>query len=221
MLTVSSHQPQFLSWAGYWAKIDSSDVHVVLAGVVDTSGSGVNRFKIRGITRTLALSRESRRYPFTFSKIGPYRQKLFKGIRQELMCKRYPFHARLEPILDFLNEFEGGSFLELVWRSNQLIAQILGIQTRMVVDTVTDFPETKTKGVFAAVERHVHQPYQYLAGRGALNYLNAEEFAQPVWVQKYLGTPFDGASILQLIADLPDPLGSIRSAFQLEPFECS
>ena len=50
MVRVSIHQPNYIPWIGYFDKMSKSDVFVFLDSVEYSSGSVINRNKIRNAT---------------------------------------------------------------------------------------------------------------------------------------------------------------------------
>src|SRR4051794_36640605 len=55
-VTACVHQPNYLPWLGFFAKLAASDVYIVLDNVQYSGGSWINRVRVRGTDPSMWLT---------------------------------------------------------------------------------------------------------------------------------------------------------------------
>ena len=223
MLKVSSHQPSFFPWAGYWNKVISSDVHIMSGAVQFDHGGYQNRCPLGDQWITLPIVRETRHGEVR--DVRYHREalpKLFQTLRQEF-CGRKKKHAdRAACVIDFVEEFGIPSdyLLDLNLSAFAAVKSVLSIKAETSLDTVAPYMgESKTQRLCSRVSRHVspNEQIEYLAGSGAMEYIDPQALPMnmSMWVQRKKPTT-EGSTVLKLISESDNPVDEIMNGFYWE-----
>lgn len=214
---VASHQPNFLGWVGWWNKYASSNVFVLSGGVKFSKSEFTHRVPHKDGWLTLPIVRETMDEPIYKVKVARNQDlwKLQRRLELEFACKRMPYRERVEKILSAFDHWKNSGADDLYSLNSELIlntAEVLDLDVEVfgVMHQGAKKDETKTQALRRRLATIMgsSRPYLYLAGRGALNYLNPEEFKDEIWVQK-MNPDTPKGTVLQLIATEDDPLAVI------------
>lgn len=227
MHVITAHQPQFLPWAGFWAKADLCTHLILFSAVQYDKGQVTNRVKIEdewvtvpvhaGIDKTIKdVCYEQRAI-----------RKVVATIEQRLMNKHIPFRDRLVPVMECLVQASTAhdSLALLNTELIRSIAGVLGLNFKFTIDNDPMIGETKTarlhdmlKRNMSAEERnydtrHVNTGSWFLSGGGGREYLES----MPGLRTMYVEGNWPDCSVLQLIAKHEFPMNTIRGAVHIRP----
>jgi hypothetical protein len=216
---VSSHQPSFLPWLGFWNKMLSSDVLIHRTGVQFARRDVLHRVTLNGRHLSLHVGEKSNLMPLKDVTITdlPDLKKMAKGLRMELMSKRNKYGYRLEPVVDYLEHVSVTNMVQVNIQLIQVVKSVLdGLVDRpkawpeeVVYDTFEDVGSrtSRIKDMLATLGK---PEVMYLAGAGALNYMSFKDLGCPAMVQRVKeGTCPD--TILKTLATCADPVDVIMS----------
>lgn len=227
---VSSHQPSLWPWAGYWAKVLQSDLHIMTCGVQFDYGGYQNRVPLNGAWLTLPVQKPAPGTPIKDVRFLPEAvPKLRTTVLQALAGKRWPVEGRgaIQWIVSETFDHMGPTpwLLELNMRAYTAVATVLGVQ-HLTCTRVHDFErpdpdQSKTERLVARIRRHtLVERLSYLAGGGARGYL--ERAAWPGdWSLRFQSAKEGAApdTVLSVIARDPGKAKSeILGAFGWEPW---
>lgn len=209
-MRVASHQPCFLPWPGFWHKALSVDVFVLSAGVEWAKDGYLNRIEHAGSWLTLPVDAkdDSRICDVRIAKDQRRLTKTCKSLAQVSGAHK----SRLEPFIEALRAVEPGHrILEINVLLLQLMAGTLDAKVSFRMTTDAGSGDTTTERMLNRIGMVAPEMTAYYAGRGALDYLEKSKFGQrDVFVQdpsRFSSSP----SIVQLIANEPDPADWIMS----------
>ncbi len=181
---VAIHQPNFLPWLGYFAKIASSDLFLVMdnAQFPKKGGSWSNRVKMRiggeaswvtvPITRAYHGVRSVRE--IEIDERSPWRTKLLKTIRMNYARATYADEAF--PLVERIITNPSTSLADYNLFGIQEIVRALGLDTaKLVVGSTLDAPGAATSLLINMVK--AVNGTTYLCGGGASGYQEDEKFA--------------------------------------------
>lgn len=162
-MRVAIHQPNFVPWRPFFAKMASVDIFVVLTKCQFSRTYYQHRFKFRNRWYSMGVQE--------IEHLDLIENKRYANPRGdwEAIKRRLPEYAR------WFDQFDDCIHPEL-WRCNLSIilriAKLLGIETEVIVDPVTSLTGT---------DRLVEICYSlnaktYLAGRSGANYMEPEKF---------------------------------------------
>jgi hypothetical protein len=211
---ISSHQPSFLPWIGYWNKLACSDVFIAVGGVDYHDGNYQNRVMLGGQWLTLPVKASTKHGPISDVQLSDTEaiRKVATRLKLTLCGKRMPFGKRLDPIVQYLESTTESRLMWINLTLQGMVADILNVNSRMFIDTLRPCLEhSKTERVVQLVRRWVANDAVYYAGAGAAeNYLDKDQLAFPVFVQ-HMKSGYNGETVLQLIAQESDPLYHVRN----------
>jgi WbqC-like protein family len=199
-MLVAIHQPNFLPWLGWFDKLATADIFILLDTVPHqhTGSNYTNRVQVlvRGepawITVPVERGGEARNRIDRLRVVGPkgWRRKIRATLAQSYA--RAPYFAETMPILDAML----GADTELLCEVNLIgigaIADALGLpRARMVRASEFSVEGTATDRLVALV--HAVGGDAYLTGHGAGGYQEDEKFAAAgiaVRYQRYVPAPY-------------------------------
>lgn len=196
-MTLAVHQPNFLPWVGFFAKMAASDVFVLLDTVQFPRGKSVgNRAKVKGPNGTTDLlvplsipKGHEGKVPYDEVRIaeGKWRKKLLGTL--EMGYKKAPFFREYFP---FIREY-----IELEDFTGMNIAFIRYMRDRLDLDTelplLSDLEGIDEDKQGRIIELCAHYGAdRYLSGQGAKKYNDPELFSRNGIDLAY--TSFDGIS---------------------------
>lgn len=211
-MKVAVQQPHFLPWPPYWHKMLSVDTFVLWTGIPYSYGEYINRVQhakawltlpvnvpIGTLIRDVTLSNDARRLA-----------KIAKTLQQY----RGPYSKRLEEIVGMVAEIKPGDSLAYV--NGRLLAaglRALGAKDLVLIEEAeTPTNESKTGRIADVIRKFAPEATEYYSGRGALDYMGGETL-DGIRVRWQSLEGFDpSVSIVQLIANEPDPIDWLMSS---------
>lgn len=228
-MIVTIHQPQYMPWIGYFHKISTADLFVVLDDVQFKKNEWQHRNRIRNAEGTQWLSVPNRfHFPEKINEVKirydePWQEKHLRSLEACYgKAKFYPLYV------DELRSFYRDS-PETIDRVNlgsiQLLNRLMGIETPIELSSRHQFPGSSTERLI-----HICKHFgakTYLAGAGAFHYMDfdafksagievrVQEFACPVYPQRWAKSENDfipNLSALDLLFNCgPQSLELIRT----------
>lgn len=225
MVLVSSHQPNFLPWAGFWYKVFASDHFVMSYGVDWSLGDYSNRCKHMGAWLTVPVGHTHLlpMYRVLIAGDGRIVGKLIKTLEQE----RGAYKDRLTGVIDIIHR-EAQAGTSVTQLNSRLISEIgllisanrhgLGQVNTIIHNSyaLRDYAKGKVENLYTHLKEAVPLATSYVAGPGTFQYLtDLGGFPLPV-LRQIMVRDLTERSIVQLIAQEPDPYDVIMSSFRLE-----
>ncbi|QWS69836.1 hypothetical protein [Vibrio phage vB_VpS_PG28] len=232
-MRVATHQPTFLPWVGYYHKIMSSDLFVVMDKSQYVDRNYMNRVKLNGAWLTLPLRKASQkaricdRYPVAGwnSTSG----KIYRSIMQYAQSSKCLYPHRVHLIAKHLASLpETLSLAEINMAMDDYILQVIYQIKRknlLVMPNRVRMPskvegETPTARLIDLIEKSLPYPttIDNLIGSAACNqYYRFEEL--PPWVDRtYVQVPANAhvitESILRVLGEIEDPYEYILDAME-------
>ncbi len=209
MRIAAIHQPGYLPWAGYFAKMMQADVFCHLDTVQFTKNGWQNRNRIKTARGGQWLTVPVRhRHPQTISEVAidtqtDWARKHLQALRTNY--GRAPFFATLFPALEEVLSRPWERLLDLNLALIELLRGLLGLESRSAV-RASSFPAREEPTERLIDLCRALGADAYLAGAGALDYLDftrfhaagirvlLQRFRHPVYPQRF------GAFVPQLSA---------------------
>jgi hypothetical protein len=179
-MKIAIHQPQYMPWLGYFHKMDSVDLFILLDDVQFKKNEWQNRNRIRGPQGAQWLTIPNHyRFPQRINEVRLNNDTAW-GLRHanslQACYGRSPCYA------DYADRFR--SFFENSWdrmdqvtgQSVRLLAEMLGVDTRIVCSSTCDFEGTSTERLVNICKRF--EADVYLAGQGGRDYMDVSLFEQ-------------------------------------------
>lgn len=204
------HQPAFLPWGGYWAKVLASDTLVIMTGVDHSKGDMSNRVKLNGSYLTL---------PITSGAGGPFIDvqydtkavpKIVKTIRQALCSRKNPHASRLEPIISNMETANRGDlelFTELL--TYRVYQQLALTDKKVLISEYRPVGDTAEDRLLDFINHHKLEG-PYYSGAGGRDYMTGKLEAQGTQTL-FPAYNLPDETILTTLANEPDPLDYLQS----------
>ncbi|HOO57048.1 MAG TPA: WbqC family protein [bacterium] len=182
-MIISVHQPQYLPWLGYFDKIDSSDIFVILDNVQFKKREFQNRNRIKTPNGPKWLT-----VPVKVK--GRYHQ-LAKDVLIDIESGWHTRHAKalelnyrksvffenhFEKIAGFLQEGKFGRLADLNISMLRYFLGTLGIDTPILIESDLGVTGTGTERIINICKKAGADTY--LSGAGGKNYMREEMFAE-------------------------------------------
>ena len=218
-MKLAIHQPNFLPWAGYFHKMASVDVFLLLDTVQYVKSEYDNRCKIKTADGEQWLT-----VPVTTPKINTLSRDVkisnnadWKKLHKKTLTYNYsksPFFEKYESMLTDTFDENSESLLELNIVFIYNIKNLLGIETRLLL--ASELPETELKGTELLLNYCEElNADSYLSGSGGKRYLNEELFKEkkmgleyqnfvPIKYPQRFGDFIENLSIIDLIFNCGD-----------------
>lgn len=215
MLKVSSHQPAFMPWVGYWHKVLSADAHVVSTGVEFTTNDFQHRVKLNDVMMTLPLVSKK---GLVSEIVVKDLENVISRISREVLVKKSKYAYRLDGLMKVLQKYrQGGLLLDICMETFTELGACLGMQAKVSMTSDLEESYGKAERLRKRLEA-LYPEFVYLAGQGAAKgYLSAGDFGHDVLVQVRTTDHVYPNSVLQLIAQAEKPSDLVLSAFRWEP----
>lgn len=213
-MKLAIHQPNFLPWSGYFHKMASADIFLLLDTVQYVKSEYDNRCKIKTADGEQWLT-----VPVSTPKINTLSRDVkisnnvdWKKLHKKTITYNYsksPYFEKYESMLTDTYNANSESLLELNIVLIYNIKKLLGIETRLIL--TSELPENNLKGtellLYYCEEFNADS---YLSGSGGKQYLNEELFMEkkmgleyqnyvPIKYPQLFGDFIENLSIIDLI----------------------
>jgi hypothetical protein len=179
MTVLAAHQPQYLPWLGFFAKLARADVFVLLDDVQFTKNGWQNRNRIKGPSGPQWITVPVRhQFPQTIDEVEvieaePWRRKHVRAL-QSNYGKAAHFAAEM-PLLAAVLERSWSHLAPLNIELTRRLTRRLEIDTRIVLGSeleTRDHPTLRLVDLCRSLDADV-----YLSGAGGRAYLDARQLA--------------------------------------------
>ena len=180
-MIVAVHQPQYLPWLGYFAKIDRADVFVLLDTVQFKKNEWQNRNRIKTADGWQWLTVPvTYRFPQRIHEVAVNNRERWQHKQRQAIVSNYRKAPCWDSIAPFIEEIltpQWDCLAALNIATVRKLAKILGIETPLyVASELPAFPEDPDERLIA-VTKHFGAD-TYLAGSGGRDYMNLDRYEQ-------------------------------------------
>lgn len=185
MTIVAIHQPNYLPWLGYFAKIAQSDVFVLLDDVQYSKNSYINRVQVlppTGEPKWLTIP-VSAHLGQTIAEVAPAKPSWIDSHQATLQqyYRKSPHFKAVWPTVAALYAGLPAAPAGLAAINGALvqgIAALLGLPCRFVCSSALALPEVASDDRLVEIVRAVAPKGGYLSGKGGANYQDPDKFAR-------------------------------------------
>jgi hypothetical protein len=180
-MIVGVHQPQYLPWLGYFAKIDRADVFVLLDTVQYKKNEWQNRNRIKTADGPQWLTVPvTYRFPQRIAAVAVNNRERWQHKQRQAIVTNYrkaPFWDDLVPFFEEMLTPTRDMLAPLNIFGVKRLAAILGIETPLyVASELGEFPEDPDERLIA-ITKHFGAD-TYLAGSGGREYMELDRYAR-------------------------------------------
>lgn len=180
-MIVAIHQPNFLPWLGYFAKMARAEFFVLLDDVQYSKGGFTNRVQVGGNTPIWLTLPVSHRFsdPISAVRIAQpkwaqlHRDKLF-----HLYCEAVFFAEIFPEVESWLFAAQSENLAETNIFLVEKIAVKLGLKGKRVVSSSLGVPASEADIRLAEICRLLAPGGTYLSGAGGAKYQSQDAYAQ-------------------------------------------
>ncbi|MBU2699172.1 hypothetical protein Ga0466249_000251 [Sporomusaceae bacterium BoRhaA] len=181
--TVVIHQPDFLSYLGFFDRLLKCDLYVILDHVQyvrGTSRSWMNRDKIKTANgeKWLTLGVEKAPVGTPINQIMLKKSVEWRDNNLNLLRENYRkacFFAEIFPYVEKMYDFKCERMMDFSLNALEILLSLLDIKVEMVLSSTLD-PQYKSNEMLVDILQKV-QATIYLSGVGARDYYDPEPFA--------------------------------------------
>ncbi|MGH9749457.1 MAG: WbqC family protein [Candidatus Polarisedimenticolia bacterium] len=226
-MRLAAHQPQYLPWLGYFAKMDRVDLFVLLDVVQFKKNEWQNRNRIRIPEGWQWLTVPVRhRFPMSIREVAIDETSAWRRKHREALRVHYgrsPHRGAILEPLDLLLQGPAGGLADLNTRTVKVLAGLLGVSTPIVLASSLGPLPDDPDGRLIHLCRHFGCD-TYLAGPGGTAYMDpgvwrragvrvdVQEFRHPVYTQAYPGFEPNLSAVDLLLAAGPGAIVTVRAA---------
>lgn len=178
-MKVAVHQPNYIPWLGYFAKLASVDVFVFLDDVQLPQGrSYVHRTKIHSPAGGVWLSAPIRREERQLIKDVRFADADWRRRHQATLFHTYrkaPFFDAVMPLVEAIYACETDDLARFNMQAVALLADFLGLSCRFVLSSAFGVATSSDDRLIELVKAVGGDTY--ISGAGGQNYQNPEKFA--------------------------------------------
>lgn len=230
-MIIAIHQPQYLSWLGYFNKYLLTDMFILLDNVQFQRNGFQNRTRIKGdngaqwLTVPVSYDFPSKIFDVKVNNLVNWQEKQWKTIVQNYRKANYfrKYSNEIESI--FKSSFD--NLVDLIVVSNDILLRLLKIDIPVVRASSLDVSGAKTD-LLLSICRRVSAD-AYLSGIGGKEYMEEDKFVEagikviyqnykhPIYDQLHAEKPFEpNMSILDLLFNCGEKsCDIIRSGYQV------
>ncbi|WP_431855809.1 WbqC family protein [Azospirillum sp.] len=217
-MKVAAHQPNYIPWLGYFAKLASADVFIFLDDVQLPQGrSYVHRSRVHAQPDGVWLSAPIRREERQLIKDVRFADEDWRRKHQATLFHTYrkaPFFAAVMALVEAIYGFPTESLAQFNMNAVTLIAGYLGLACRFELSSAYGVSQSSDDRLIELVKAVGGDTY--VSGAGGQNYQHPEKFAAAgldLCVREYKPRPYlqhqggfvSGLSILDALFNLgPD-----------------
>jgi hypothetical protein len=180
-MIVAVHQPQYLPWLGYFAKIESADVFVLLDSVQFKKNEWQNRNRIKTAAgwqwMTVPVTYQ---FPQRIREVAVDNRQRWQHKQRQAIVSNYrqaPWWDALVPFMEEILTRRWDSLAMLNIFTVKSLAGILGIETPLyVASELPAFPDDPDERLIA-ITKHFGAD-TYLAGSGGREYMDLPRYEQ-------------------------------------------
>jgi len=178
-MIVAVHQPQYLPWIGYFDKIDSADIFVLLDNVQFKKNEWQNRNKIKTAQGWQWLTVPVMyRYPQLINEVMINNKVKWQHKQKQAILsnyKRAPHYERLEKFFEDIFSSPWQFISQLNIEVVKRLIKIIGIETPLyVASELGEFPQDPDERLIA-ITKHFGAD-TYLAGVGGREYMDLDKY---------------------------------------------
>ncbi len=178
-MILAAHQPQYLPWLGYFAKLAQVDIFVLLDTVQFKKNEWQNRNRIRGAGGSQWLTVPVRhRFPQRIHEVEIAGDRWARKHRATLeqSYARFPFLKQEADLLEALYAPRWGSLVDLNVACVRLLAARFGITTPIRLSSeIDELEDTQADERLIGLCRRLGAEV-YLAGAGGQDYMDLERW---------------------------------------------
>lgn len=228
-MIVAVHQPQYMPWLGYFHKMDTADLFVLIDTVQYKKNEWQNRNRIKTAQGWQWLTVPVvYKFPEKIHEVGIDQRTDWQGKHRKSLITNYARSSHFGPGMESLQEVfstKWDRIAPLTVYVVKKLARMLGIDTPIVLSSeLGELPDDPDERLIAIAKRV--KATTYLAGQGGHIYMEMEkyeragirvqfqEFHHPVYPQLFNG--FEGClSVLDLLFNCgPLSLAIIRGEYE-------
>lgn len=223
-MKVAAHQPNYIPWLGYFAKLASADVFIFLDDVQLPQGrSYVHRSRIHAQPDGVWLSAPIRREERQLIKDVRFADEDWRRKHQATLFHTYrkaPFFAAVMALVEEIYGCRSDNLAQFNMNAVTLIAGYLGLSCRFELSSAYGVSQSSDDRLIELVKAVGGDTY--ISGAGGQNYQHPEKFAAAgldLSVREYKPRPYpqhqggfvSGLSILDALFNLgPDAVQPLR-----------
>ena len=209
-MKVTIHQPPFIGWLGFWAKIMQSDLFIVVSDWQFSNSSFEHRVKVEGSYLTLPVvdvSEKKDKFPLLSDLMVKPTTKQVKTLEQSYLRKGCKNTEIIEKVISVFKKSVNQE-VQLVALNTQIMMILLGylkpnFGVRFVhketIDAINGKTEDKSERLLMLLSEHTPNYSQYLSGGGGLDYLDPKVIPNTVFQR--LPKDLDRDCILKYLRD--------------------
>jgi len=221
-ITVSSHQPNFIPWVGFWNKLINSDIFVLATGIQFVRRSFGNRV-IMSDNNSWATIPVIFKFD-SYDKILISDMNAVNQIGRRIIHwsnqKKYKYSDRLTPIIErFIKNDENNLCKLNIDLIKLILKQINHTSTKLIIDNTLWKDQNKNNMISALVNKYGNT---YMSGASVKKYLSRNDIndIKYVYVQK-IDSDIGVETILHTIAFEKNPIEFINKSATWNLWEIS
>lgn len=178
-MIIAVHQPQYLPWLGFFAKMDRADMFVLLDTVQYKKNEWQNRNRIKTAQGWQWLTVPVLyRFPQKIKEVEINCRDNWQHRQRQALISNYrkaPYWSELESFFEEIFSSTWRNISELNIFTIRRLAGLLGIETTIrIASELPDFPENPDERLIA-IARYFNAD-TYLSGGGGKNYMQLDKY---------------------------------------------
>ena len=205
---VGMNQVTFMPWLGYWNRVAYSSVYVDMLDTQYEQHDYYNRSMFKGSWMTLPVFGN---YKCKFAEVTfdiRVLPKMVKRISQA--CAKAPYKSRIEPLLDFITDWDTNHLLLFNVALRDILADIIGLSMNHVIPAIMGEGATTEARLWATLKETVPNMTLYLSGGKGAEYLHKEPPVMMLYQQ--MEAKYQGISIIDAIVNEPNPISVVLNS---------
>lgn len=217
-MKVGIHQPNFFPWIGYFDKMDSSDVFIVLDDVQLTDSSFTQRSRVlncNGVATYLTVAFEKKGYlQKTIRDVKVNKSVDWQKRQMDFLQGTYGKTKYWQEVLELIRpiyEKEYDYLLDVNMKTLEIFRELLKIETPIIMQSDMIYNKESKKDELVLELCESIGATRYLSGNGAKKYMNIDTFSengieiefqeynQPVYTQFFSKDFQPGLSMLDML----------------------